>query len=287
MATRTGLELAADVVSHIHTLTGGHKYLCRLLGSEIRARAMRASRAHGPVDRELVDGAAQAMVLSHHDYFSALLDRAPPATRQLIRRLATGELAHSELFELDRAAGGDLPSAADQLEATRFALRHQMIEEQGCRYRLVIQLFAQWLTLTRQIDAPVPTLVDRGKETPRKKTYVTPSANSSGERGGTLIFSGPVTSDDTIRDAQQTVSDEDLELRKIMAEAFTSDELELLIADIGVSFQKVTSRSSPIDTQVLDTVRWFRRHKRLPELRAAVQRARPEHFASDISSHTQ
>ncbi len=291
MATRTGLELAPEALERIHDLTGGHKYLCRLLGSEIRTRCIRRSQARGRVDRELVNDAAQAIVIAHHDYFSTLFARSPSMTRRLISRLAADELTHAKLLRRDPSSGTDAPTVAEHLEAARFALRHQIIEERGHRYRLAIQLFAHWLMLAQQdtsaADKATPAIEHQSESESNELVNTMPQAGQHANPVDTIVRSPPAASSNAPGYAGATWTQEDVQLRKIMTDAFTSDELELLLAGLDVPFQQVTDRLNPIDIQVLRIVEWFRRRQRIHELRSAVQAARPERFVADAEPRSQ
>lgn len=276
MATRAGFELAPPALALVHDLTGGHKYLCRLVGSEVRARLAGQKNRAQRADPQLVRDAAQAVVLAHHDYFDALLGRSPPETRRLLARLARGTLRHSELFHLDPLARANTPSVADRLEAVRFALRHQLVHEQGGVYRLAIEILGQWLQLTGELEGAAPAAsATPAPPTPALDPLVTEPGPSGIPASDTDPFLAAPLS--TMIGPWPSSGDANT-LRRLLPQAFNVDELALLLADLQEKLEDVTSRTKSLAVQAHDVVEWFQRRGRLAELTATVKRHRPGLF---------
>ncbi|ACY16779.1 protein kinase domain-containing protein [Haliangium ochraceum] len=286
MCSRAGFEMHPGALARVHALTGGHKYLCRLLGSAVCARVRRIARPGEPVAEALVLEAARMVIVHHDDYFAALLERAPLAARLLLVRLSAGVLSHDDIFgradEISDTARevrdgfGALP-VAERREVVGFLLRHGLVEEREGAYALVIELFARWLYAHSGAARRVP--FDFGG----------PGASPDGGRasaaapGAAVISPGaaPRANGNQMPPAQGRDHQrrELARLRVLLSERFTAGELELLLATLGVALEEVTSRASPLPKQAHDVVGWFERRSRLPELRDAVRKVRPGEFA--------
>ena len=281
MGVRAGIEIADEAIHAIHDLTGGHKYLCRLMGSELRRRLNSRTGTSVRADLDAVNEAAYAVVLTHHDYFSALIDRAPPATHPLLMRLAQGELFNTQLLGLRSVAQSALPTAGDRLEAIRFLRCHRLVTENGTKYRLAIKLFGYWLKLLGQMDS---LIYEKGSEG-QAKDEAAVEENDKVPDAGVMPASDSVfaqvarahnSANGTIRSPPPVASfpvmpDEVIALRQFMDLSFDDQELILLLADLNVRLEEVTSDRESKQIKILRIVEWFMRHGRFAELSHTVQ----------------
>jgi hypothetical protein len=132
-----GVSFEREALDESYRQTGGHKYLTRLLGAELcRERDL------GPIDAVRVRDATAVVVTRHSDYLRAILEHAPRETGALLRQVAAGPAAPSELLKLK----GDLPGrAGGPLAALQFALNYGLIRQRRGQYALSMGLLATWL----------------------------------------------------------------------------------------------------------------------------------------------
>jgi hypothetical protein len=135
-----GLTFERAALEEAHRQTGGHKYVTRLLGTEL-CRDRNAT----PIDTGRLESAISAMVTRHNDYFSAILAHAPHETGDLLRQVAAAPSSHTELLQL----GNSLPArAGGPLAALQFALNYRLIQLRDSRYELTMGLLGTWLNYT-------------------------------------------------------------------------------------------------------------------------------------------
>lgn len=238
-----GLSFTAAALDKAFELTFGHKYLSRRLGSLLYQREEGSSEAGGEITPARVSACVPTLVTRHHQYFGAVLDRGPPAIRDVLGGLVEGAAAMDELLanEAVRASG-------DPLAAIEFASAYRLVAEEQGRYRLTMGLFEAWLRWTHHPQ----------RDPVRKAPPPPPSA--------------PNPSVSEVR-----------ELEALIREGFSSQgDLELLARRMHVALAGVVRLAMPLPNQIGDLVDWAVNHRRFSDLVDAVRAERPNFFPSGV-----
>ncbi|MGK3962544.1 protein kinase [Sorangium sp. So ce118] len=254
-----GLQFTTEALDESYRLTGGQKYLCRLLGSELHRRQACAA-AWRSLDRADVEECIGSLVVGCNEYFHRLLAEAPPGTRELLHQLARGPTRESDLLGL--SAGSP---AMHRLRALQFSVMHGLVrKEPRGPYRLSIGLIGEWLQWSSPGgsggDWAGPRLKD-GSDLQRASGGGEPRAPAHAASAETLIEAGPT-------------AEEKKELRRMIVDTFQPTELELLADNLGVDIMAVTSIQRPLPNQALDLVRWASQHGQFGKLRQLVEQHR-------------
>ncbi|WP_437321812.1 protein kinase domain-containing protein [Sorangium sp. So ce385] len=259
-----GLHFTTEALEAACRLTGGQKYLCRLLGSELHQRQACATEWRS-LDRDDVEECVGSLIVKCSEYFHRLLLEAPPGTRELLCQLARGPARERELLGLNTGN-----PAMHRLRALQFSVMHGLArKELRGPYRLAIGLIGEWLqwsspgdpkgdwTELRLKDGGGMNCTGEGGE-PREPARAEGALHQHTE---TLMGVGPT-------------AEEKIELRRMIVDRFQPSELELLADNLGVDIMAVTSIQRPLPNQALDLVRWASQHGQFGKLRQLVEHHR-------------
>ncbi|AUX43702.1 uncharacterized protein SOCE26_051550 [Sorangium cellulosum] len=252
-----GLQFKREALEEAYRITGGHKYLCRLLGSELHRRQAGAAASRS-IDLKDVQECTMPLIAECSDYFSRLLLDAPPWTGELLSQLSKGPVSERDLLSLNHGN-----RSMHRLRALRFSVMHGLArKEPGGSYRLAIGLMGEWLQWSSPSAFREQGLADgvRGEST-AARAFKEAEAHRSKHEAETRIENGPTT-------------EERIELRRMIVDRFQPSELELLADNLGVELMAVTSPQRPLPNQALDLVRWASQHGQFGRLRQLVQHHR-------------
>jgi hypothetical protein len=237
-----GLSFTPAALDKAFELTFGHKYLSRRLGSLLYQREDRGSEAGGEITPASVSACAPTLVTRHHQYFDAVLQRGPPALRDVLAGLVEGAAAMDELLanEAVRASG-------DPLAAIEFASAYRLVAEEQGRYRLTMGLFEAWLRWTH------PPQRDPVRKAPPPPPPPNPSVSE-------------------IRELEALIREG----------FSSQGDLELLARRMHMALAGVVRLAMPLPNQIGDLVDWAVNHRRFGDLLEAVRAERPNFFTSGV-----
>ncbi len=138
----SGVTFSEGALAACHRQTGGHKYLCRLLGSELASAGLRSVSAAD------VDACACRLPAKHSDYFRAIFEHAPRYSKAILRPVPARPSSLTALLGLTAGRPG-----SGRMEAIQFAINYRLLRERDGRHHLTLGLLGEWLRVEEPAEA--------------------------------------------------------------------------------------------------------------------------------------